>query len=193
MHFALGVLLFGQLLAAGPGTGPAQPTQTALGAEAVGGPESLPPVTPALDTTSPLTDTSATRKAADTAQAGKPAAKKTRTVTTGKAMLLSALIPGGGQFYCRSYIKAGLYAAGELGIAGVTVYEDQVMRRSFRALQPDTLSLRNRRNNLLWWTGAVWAFTIADAYVSASMYGFKEEQRFAAEVAPLGFGVCYRF
>lgn len=108
-------------------------------------------------------------------------------------MLLSALIPGGGQFYCHSYIKGGLYAAGELGIAGVTVYEDQVMRRAFRARQPDTLSLQNRRNSLLWWTGAVWAFTIADAYVSASMYGFREEQRFEAEVAPLGIGLCYRF
>ena len=67
------------------------------------------------------------------------------------------------------------------------------MRRAYRVHESDTLSLRNRRNNLLWWTGAVWAFTIADAYVSASMYGFKEEQRFEAEVTPLGIGVCYRF
>ena len=67
------------------------------------------------------------------------------------------------------------------------------MRRAYRTHALDTLSLRNTRNALLWWTGAVWAFTIADAYVSASMYGFKAEQRFEAAVAPLGIGVCYRF
>jgi hypothetical protein len=175
LPLALGIMLFGQLLAAQP-EAPADTLRPAADSVAL----AVPP------------DSAETRRA-DTAQAARPNAKKTRTVTTGKAMLLSALIPGGGQFYCHSYVKGGLYAAGELGIAGVTVYEDQVMRRAFRAHQSDTLSLRNRRNNLLWWTGAVWAFTIADAYVSASMYGFKEEQRFEAEVAPLGIGVCYRF
>jgi hypothetical protein len=200
MTLALGFVLLGQLVVAGPGTEPARvetlSPKSVQSAPAKAGPESLPSAARVSDSSdkSDRSDIpSATRKAADTTKAAKPAAGKTRTVTTGKAMLLSALIPGGGQFYCHSYVKAGFYAAGELGIAGITVYEDQVMRRAFRVHQSDTLSLRNRRNNLLWWTGAVWAFTIADAYVSASMYGFKEEQRFEAEVAPLGIGVCYRF
>jgi TM2 domain-containing membrane protein YozV len=200
MSFALAVMLFGQLLTAGPETRPAQGETLNPKSEQIAptkaGPESLPPAKGMSDSSdkSDRSDIpSAAQRATDTTKAAKSNVKKTRTVTTGKAMLLSALIPGGGQFYCHSYVKAGFYAAGELGIAGVTVYEDQVMRHAYDVRAPDTLSLRNRRNNLLWWTGAVWAFTIADAYVSASMYGFKEEQRFEAEVAPLGIGVCYRF
>lgn len=203
-HFAfplaLGVMLFGQLLAAGPDTRFAQtetlsPTSRQI-APAEAGAESLPPAAGMSDSSdkSDRSDIpSATREAADTAKAAKPSVKRIRAVSTGAAVLLSALIPGGGQFYCQSYLKGSLYAAGELGIAGVTVYEERAMLRAFRAQQPDTLSLWNRRNALLWWTGAAWAFTVADAYVTASMFGFKEEQRFEAEVAPLGIGVCYRF
>jgi TM2 domain-containing membrane protein YozV len=192
-------MLFGQLLAAGPEDRPAQAEVLNPKSEQIApteaGPESLPPARSATDTTRPLTDTSAARKVADTTKSAvrSPQSAVGRRVTPGKAMLFSALIPGGGQFYCKNYVKGAIYAAAELGVAGVTVYEDQVMRRAYRTQAPDTLSLKNRRNALLWWTGAVWAFSVADAYVSASMYGFKEEQRFEAEVAPLGIGVCYRF
>jgi hypothetical protein len=108
-------------------------------------------------------------------------------------MLWSALLPGGGQFYCRSYWKGAIYGAAELGLAGATIHEDQLMRKAYRTHTADSLSLRNTRNALLWWTGAVWAFSIADAYVSASMYGFREEQRFEAAVSPAGIGLSYRF
>jgi hypothetical protein len=124
----------------------------------------------------------------------KPAGRdSTRHVSTGTAMLLSALLPGGGQFYTRNLLKGALYGGAELALAGVTVYQDRQMRQAYRAGSPDSLVLKNRRNALLWWTGAVWAFTIADAYVSASMYGFKEEQRLSVQVAPLEIGLCYRF
>jgi len=185
MSFTLGVMLFGQVLTAGlEAPAPASDTPATLidtlktRTDSLAGsarPDSLSPA----DTSRPATDTS------------HPPAP--RRVTTGKAMLLSALLPGGGQFYCRSYLKAVIYGAAELGLAGTTIYEDQLMRRAYRTHTADSLSLRNTRNALLWWTGAVWAFSIADAYVSASMYGFKEEQRFEADVSPQGIGLCYRF
>jgi TM2 domain-containing membrane protein YozV len=183
MSCALGLALVWQLVAAGPGPEPAPQ------------PDSVPSLT---DTLRLKTDTGAAPVLVDTLKA-KPARadtaseKKARTVTTGKAMLLSALLPGGGQFYCRSYVKGAIYGTAELALAGITVFSDQQMRKAYSNYTADTLSLRNRRNAFLWWTGAVWAFSIADAYVSASMYGFKEEQKFEASISPLQVGICYRF
>ena len=183
MSCALGLVLVWQLVAAGPGPEPAPQ------------PDSVPSLT---DTLRLKTDTTAAPLPKDTARVKTAKADtadkmKARTVTTGKAMLLSALLPGGGQFYCRSYVKGAIYGTAELALAGVTVFSDQQMRKSYGDGTADTLSLRNRRNAFLWWTGAVWAFSIADAYVSASMYGFKEEQKFEASISPLRVGICYRF
>jgi len=35
---------------------------------------------------------------------------------------------------------------------------------------------RDRRNLWLWWTAAVWVFSIADAYVSSNLYKFKQQE-----------------
>lgn len=192
MPFLLGAMLFGQVIAAGLEAPPSLSDTPATLTDTLG------PWTDSLgrsartDTVAPA-DTS--RPATDSSQSAVrgPQLPAIRRVTTGRAMLLSALLPGGGQFYCRSYWKGAIYGAAELGLAGTTIYVDQLMRRAYRTHTADSLSLRNTRNALLWWTGAVWAFSIADAYVSASMYGFKEEQRFEAEVSPQGIGLRYRF
>jgi TM2 domain-containing membrane protein YozV len=180
MLLLLSAMLLGQVAAPAPGLDTAATIADSLNVQA----DSLA-AHARSDTVAPA-DTS--HSSADTSHA--PAIRR---VTTGRAMLWSALLPGGGQFYCRSYWKGAIYGAAELGLAGATIHEDQLMRKAYRTHTADSLSLRNTRNALLWWTGAVWAFSIADAYVSASMYGFREEQRFEAAVSPAGIGLSYRF
>ena len=50
---------------------------------------------------------------------------------------------------------------------------------------------RDTRTALLWWTGAVVAFSMADAYVSAQMYGFDREMRLT--IGPMSAGVAMEF
>ena len=84
------------------------------------------------------------------------------------AMLLSAVFPGGGQFYTGNYWKGALF----LGVEGTLGYFVIKDHRDFeKTFNPD---LKNRRNNLLWWIATVKLLSIADAYVSANMYKFKD-------------------
>lgn len=103
-----------------------------------------------------------------------------RTVKAGTAVLLSGLIPGGGQFYVRQPLKGAVIAASELTLAGFSVYYH-------------TQENEDTRNTFLWWTGFVWAVSMADAYVSAHLYSFKDEQRLNLQLTPTQLGLSYRF
>lgn len=87
------------------------------------------------------------------------------------ATLLSAAIPGAGQFYTQNYWKAILIAGTEATLAYFAIqdhlnYEDT-----------HNINYRNRRNNLLWWLATVKVLSMADAYVSANMFKFKEQMQ----------------
>jgi len=68
-----------------------------------------------------------------------------------------------------------------LTFAGLTVREHLLAQKS------DTAHHLDLRNTFLWWTGFTVAFSMADAYVAANMFGFKEEQRLEARISPLQF------
>jgi len=108
-----------------------------------------------------------------------------RTIKSGTAVLLSGLIPGAGQFYTGNPLKGVLIGGAELALAGITVYEYRYGNNG----QGNT----DLGNTFLWWTGFAWAFSMADAYVSASMYGYKEEQRLDVRAGPTTVGIAYRF
>ncbi len=98
----------------------------------------------------------------------------------GTAVLLSALLPGGGQVYTGGYWKAGLIAPAELALGFFSIREHLDATRALGDGREDDYVLhRDRRTTLLWWTGAVIAFSMADAYVSAQLYGFDDEMRFS--------------
>jgi len=101
--------------------------------------------------------------------------------STGTAVLLSFLVPGGGQVYTGNWWKAALIAPAEVTLGYF----------SFKyATEKDSASYarhRDTRTAFFWWTGAVVAFSMADAYVSAQMYGFDREIRFA--VGPTRAGI----
>ncbi len=123
---------------------------------------------------------------ADTARVRFPAPRK----SPGTAVLLSLVLPGGGQVYTGRYWKAAIIAPVEVGLAGLSVNDHLSATRALAA--GDTTGytrLRDRRNAFLWWTGAVLAFSMADAYVSAQMYAFDRQMQFALGPARAGLAI----
>jgi len=87
------------------------------------------------------------------------------------ATLLSAAIPGGGQFYTENYWK-GILIAGTEGTLAYFAIKDHLSYEDTHNTR-----YRDRRNNLFWWLATAKVLSMADAYVSANMYKFKEQMK----------------
>jgi len=119
--------------------------------------------------------------------------------STGTAVLLSFLLPGGGQVYTGNWWKAALIAPAEVTLGYLSIKEhrsasDYLTQFRLSHDQSDSANYvrhRDTRTALLWWTGAVLAFSMADAYVSAQMYGFDREMRFT--FSPMRAGIAMDF
>ncbi len=110
----------------------------------------------------------------------------------GTAVLLSAVFPGGGQVYTGNWWKACLIAPAEVTLAALTVRDHIDATQALAAgNEAEYVRLRNRRNAFGWWTGAVLAFSMADAYVSAQMYGFDQQMKFT--LGPMRVGIVAGF
>ncbi len=106
----------------------------------------------------------------------------------GTAVVLSLLIPGGGQLYTHRWWQAALIAPAEVTLAGLTVREHIRAREALAAgNEAEYIRLRDRRTVLLWWTGATVVFSMAHAYVSAQMYEFDRQMTFS--LGPTSAGV----
>ncbi|MGQ9678179.1 MAG: DUF5683 domain-containing protein [bacterium] len=96
----------------------------------------------------------------------------------GRAVLYSFLIPGGGQIYTNNYWKAAIIAPAEVSLGYLSYTEFKKARDAL--VRQDTVAYsfhRDRRNSFLWWTGAIVVFSMADAYISAHMFGFERDMR----------------
>lgn len=104
--------------------------------------------------------------AAQAADGGRP-----QKSTTG-AVLRSLAVPGWGQLYNRSYVKAAAFAAleGTL-IINASREHDLMMRYKTGGAFLDEKYFRNRRNRLLWWLAGSALLAMGDAYVDAQLYG----------------------
>lgn len=106
------------------------------------------------------------------------------------ALVLSLALPGGGQLYNRQYWKAALIAPAELLLGGLALRQHRFAREA--RLRGDTTAYafhRDWRTTWLWWTGSVVVFSMADAYVSAKLYGFDQQMRFADRPIYLRAGI----
>ena len=114
--------------------------------------------------------------------------------STGTAVLLSFLLPGGGQVYTGNWWKAALIAPAELTLGYVTLRTHQNLMAFLRNdaiiehRDQEYYRRRGTRDALLWWTGAVIAFSMADAYVSAQMFGFDREMKLT--IGPTRAGIA---
>ncbi|MCL6465231.1 MAG: hypothetical protein K6T77_00575 [candidate division WOR-3 bacterium] len=121
------------------------------------------------------------------------ATHKVLNKSPGRAVLYSLLLPGGGQIYTRNYWKAAIIAPAEVAL-GYLSYSEHMKAREGWARQDTVAYLqhRDRRNTFLWWTGAVVVFSMADAYVSAQMFGFDEEMRLSLGLNRVGIQLAIR-
>jgi hypothetical protein len=108
------------------------------------------------------------------------------TKSTGTAMLLSALLPGAGQFYNQSYWKVPIVAG--LGVYYISGWlENNRHYHDYRDLyaasvaadpagNPSLLTLREfykgQRDSFLWYFFILYVLNIVDAYVDASLFDF---------------------
>lgn len=136
-----------------------------------------------------------TTVAADTAASDTLSTKPLKSVRT--AMLLSLFLPGGGQFYNESYWKAGVIAAAEIGFAAFAARQELLLLNldtAWTRAYPDSArEYAYRRNALFFLTGVVIAYSVADAYVDANMFHFRESQRLTLEPATNGLGLALRY
>lgn len=126
-------------------------------------------------------DTTATLKSSKTDKRFRM--KKSPTV----AVLLSAVLPGAGQFYNRSYWKIPIIA-GFVGYFGYEFFRENNLYRDYRdsyinsqtEVNPEgDLSLkslrefyRNQRDDFVWYFMVVYIINLVDAYVDAHLFDF---------------------
>ena len=103
-------------------------------------------------------------------------------------MWRSAVLPGWGQLYNRRLVKSLLFAAGRGYLGYRIIHEQQTAddfeRDAFAVTDDDGLRdqlwrARNRalvrRDDFIWWSVFAVIFTMAEAYVDASLMGFDAE------------------
>ncbi|HDQ98937.1 MAG TPA: hypothetical protein ENN51_01425 [candidate division WOR-3 bacterium] len=110
----------------------------------------------------------------------------------GRAVLLSLAIPGGGQVYTGHWWKASLIAPTEVTLA-VLAARDHRHAGAARQTGDTTryLVLCDRRNTLLFFTGTVLVYSMADAWVSARMHAFDRQMEFAIGPGRAGLNVGF--
>ncbi len=106
-----------------------------------------------------------------------------------RAMLYSAILPGGGQIYNRSYFKAGLVIGVQGYLIGSAIYHD-AKRDDYRELLSSTTDpvliqqytlqrddYKAMLTNDFWWMGITAALSMVDAYVDAHLWDFNAQKQ----------------
>jgi hypothetical protein len=93
------------------------------------------------------------------------------------AVLRSAIVPGWGQVYNESYLKA----AGYLAVDGYLFYK--IRENDIKYRDTDNKTFRNRRSKYSWYFGVAYLLTMADAYAGA--YLFKFDKAMGLTVIPV--------
>lgn len=105
----------------------------------------------------------------------------------GWAIIASALLPGGGQFYAENYARGIFFSTLQISLISLTLYE-KIQERDYKKLydenhDKDTWDKfnkhRSRVRNLLWWDAGIWFLSCADAFTDAHFYGFNERVDFS--------------
>lgn len=128
------------------------------------------------------------------------------TVKPGRALLYSALFPGGGQIYNRSWVKAGAVIGVQGWLIGSAIHNSHQKNRYnnlaasaaqisdqayYNAMETE---YRNRLNNDIWWIGITAGLSMIDAYVDAHLHDFEEQDRkLKLRFSDTKLGLEYRF
>jgi len=96
-------------------------------------------------------------------------------------MLLTTIIPGGGQFYTERYVKGIIVG----GAQSYLIYRGVQTQLRLNELERETIlslaeqeekqNLPGKRREIAWWMALVWTIGILDAYVDAQLYNFESD------------------
>jgi hypothetical protein len=122
------------------------------------------------------------------------------TKSAGLAMLMSAVVPGSGQFYNESYWKVPIV----VGLGGYFVYQWLHFNNVYRDYRsryasslpsdppsgnPNYQSLRefyrDQRDTFTWYFFILYLVNVADAYVDASLYDFTVSDNLSIRFMPM--------
>ncbi|MBD3387023.1 hypothetical protein GF407_19120 [candidate division KSB1 bacterium] len=105
----------------------------------------------------------------------------TDTTTTGDdypspggAMWRSLVVPGWGQAYNKKWLKTGIFAAAEIGLAANAIVQNQYKQKATNWAEEEYY--RNNRSLSVWWLAGVILYSMGDAYVDAHLYHFDDEK-----------------
>lgn len=120
-------------------------------------------------------------------------APKPRKSSTG-AVFRSLVVPGWGQFYNESYVKAVAFA----GIEGSLIFSashqhDQMKRFEKAGDFSRERFYRSSRNRLLWWLAGTALLSMGDAYVDAQLYGLDVSPDLSLKNGAVGVAVSCNF
>jgi len=105
-----------------------------------------------------------------------------------RAMLYSAVVPGGGQIYNKAYIKAGIVISLQAWNIGRAIHNkseaDHLLKKSHESSNPmDILFYKARSEEFhekytsdIWWIAITAALSVIDAYVDAHLADFDEKR-----------------
>jgi len=123
----------------------------------------------------------------------------------GWAIVASAVLPGGGQFYAENCARGLFFSTVQISLISLTVYE-KVQERDYWSLYEENKEQgtwdeynkhRGRVRNLLWWDAGIWFLSCADAFTDAHFYGFNEDiglsMGFSKETETPNIGVIFKF
>jgi hypothetical protein len=124
-----------------------------------------------------------------------------QTKSAGKAVLLSALLPGLGQIYTKSYWKLPII----WGLGGYYIYgwfknnnryhdyRDQYLNSINPSNPQGNLEVknirdfyRNQRDSFAWYFGILYLANLVDAYVTASLYDFDVSDDLSLQIGQNG-------
>lgn len=86
------------------------------------------------------------------------------------AMIRSALVPGWGQIYNGSWLKALIVVGTEAGLAGNAMVMNRQMLDSNTA--DERAFYKYHRGTFIWWFAGIYLLNILDAYVDAQLFEF---------------------
>jgi len=124
-----------------------------------------------------------------------------------RAMLYSAVLPGGGQIYNQAYVKSALVAGLQAFLIGTAVRHNDKMEHYQNLMdnsvtgETDYLTFKLKRDSYrddlrsdYWWIGTVLLLSVADAFVDAHLYNFSaEKERIKLKFEDKMLQVDYRF
>lgn len=91
------------------------------------------------------------------------------------AVLSSAVIPGGGQFYTGNRFKGILFLTTETALLTMSIIEWRKGDKAISKNYDEYLYHYDRYRNFLWIFAGVKALSLGDAYISAYLYRFEQQ------------------